>query len=44
MMAQKGCNDKLDAAIDWIGHVSRHLISLFGAIEFTDLHAFRMQI
>jgi hypothetical protein len=32
-MAQKGCTDKLDAMMGWIGQVSHHLGSLLGAIE-----------
>ena len=33
VMAQKGCSDRWDALIGWIGVVSHHLQSLLGVIE-----------
>ena len=33
VVTQKGCNDKLDAMIGWIGVVSHHLRSILSAIE-----------
>ena len=38
--ASKGCRDRWDAVIGWIGVVSHHLWSLLGAIERTILCAF----
>ena len=37
---RKGCNDRWDVVIGWIGVVSHHLGSLLGAIELTFLCAF----
>ena len=39
-MAQKGCVDRWDVVIGWIGVVSHHLQSPLGAIELTVLCAF----
>ena len=36
----KGCNDKWNVMIDWIGVVSHHLQSYFGVIELIVLCAF----
>ena len=40
VVAQIGCDDKLDAVIGRIGHVSHHLESHLGVIESTILYAF----
>ena len=40
VVAQKGCNVRLDAMIDMTNHVSHHLGSILGAIEFTVLCTF----
>ena len=44
VVAQKGCNDRLDAVIGWKGPVAQHLGSLLGAIEVTIMCAFACRV
>ena len=39
VVACKGCSDRPDAMIGWIGHISHHLRSLLGVLELIVLCA-----